>query len=227
MTRLILIRHGMTDDNLQYRLSGWTDTPLNEAGIRQAECVADCLQHRVRQGKPIHAIYASPLLRAAQTAEIIAERLGLSVLYRDGLKEMNFGKFDGQPILSLYERHKEMVDRALNPGDDEFAWEDGESRPQLYRRIETAIRGIAEAHPEQTVAIVTHAGAIAYFVAGILGKRLSEWNRYHVGNCSLTTVLFKNGMFQLAEHNRTDHVPADKLAEFVLAAKRRLGIPIE
>lgn len=161
MTRLILVRHGITDDNLKYLLSGWTDTPLNEVGIRQAECAADKLQEFVTPGNQVHAVYASPLQRTAKTAEIIAVRLGLPVTCEDGLKEMNFGRFDGSSIMQLYDTHKEMVDTALNPGDDEFGWEGGETRPQLYRRIESAIRRIAEKHPDQTVVIVSHAGAIA------------------------------------------------------------------
>ncbi|MFC4766496.1 histidine phosphatase family protein [Effusibacillus consociatus] len=224
MTRIILVRHGITDHNLEYRLSGWTDAPLNEVGVQQAECVADRLEQLVREDNQVDGIYASPLQRAAQTAEIIANRLGLSVTCRDELKEMNFGVYDGVPITELYETHKEMVDRALNPGDDEFGWEGGETRAELYHRIEQAIRRIADNHPEQTVVIVTHAGAIAYFITGLLDKPLSHWNEYHVANCSLTTVLWKDGRFELETHNETSHVPKEKFAQLIEEAKNRLGM---
>ncbi|GAX89363.1 histidine phosphatase family protein [Effusibacillus lacus] len=224
MTRLILIRHGSTDDNLLYRLSGWTDSPLNEAGIRQAECAGDHLRRLADRDWKVAAIYASPLLRAAKTAEIIAERLQMQVNYLDELKEMHFGVFDGLPIMDLYETHKEMVDAALNPGDDEFGWEGGETRPEFFRRIHSAAVTVAERHPEQTVAVVTHAGAIAYFLAGIRGEPLSHWNRYHVANCSLTTVRYRNGEFRLEAHNLTGHVPQEEFDELFQSAKKRLGI---
>lgn len=224
MARLYLIRHGVTDDNLRYLLSGWTDTPLNEVGIQQAKVTAERLEQLARTDRRPDAVYASPLLRAAKTAEIIANRLGIPLIRKDDLKEMNFGLFDGQSIIRLYETHRDMVDTALNPGDDEFGWEGGETRQEVFCRIESAIRAIAENHLGRTVAVVTHAGAIAYFLAGILGEPLSHWNRYHVANCSLTTVIYNNGQFRLQAHNQTGHVPKEKFAALMEAARRRLGV---
>ncbi|BCJ86634.1 histidine phosphatase family protein [Effusibacillus dendaii] len=222
MTRLILVRHGLTDDNLLYRLSGWTDAPLNEIGRKQADCAAWQLEQMVQTGINIHAIYASPLQRTASTAEIIANRLRLPTILCEGLKEMNFGKYDGHSILQLYETNKSLVDRALEPGDDQFGWEGGETRPQFFHRFEKAVRSIAGNHPDETVVVVTHAGAIAYFIAGILGHPLSHWNSYHVANCSLTTVLFENERFQLLRFNETDHVPKERFAAQIEEARKYL-----
>lgn len=227
MTKLILIRHGMTDDNLLYLLSGITDTPLNEVGVRQAEHTAEALIRRRQKGESIDAVFASPLKRTTTTAQIVAKRLGLPVHFHDDLKEMNMGKYEAAPILELYEREKELIDRALNPGDEEFGWEGGETRQQIYQRAHFAIASIAARYPEETVAVVTHGGIISYFAAGIVGKPLSHWNEYHVANCSLTEVYYENGTFQLESHNLIDHVPKEKLIDLVHAAKQRLGIPIE
>lgn len=226
MTKLILIRHGMTDDNLLYLLSGITDTPLNEVGMRQAEHTADVLYHRTQTGEAIDALYASPLQRTSTTAQIIAKRLGLPVNFHDGLKEMHMGIYEGAPILELYEREKEMIDRALNPGDEEFGWAGGETRQQIYQRAQFAISSIVSRHPDQTVGVVTHGGIIAYFAAGIAGKPLSHWNFYHVANCSITEVHYRDGLFQLLSHNLTDHVAKEKYADLIHTAKKRLGIPI-
>src|SRR5436190_1312043 len=90
MTTLLLVRHGETDWNAAGRLQGHTDRPLNEYGRRQAKELADRLA-----GEGADAIYASDLSRAKETAEIVGERLGLTVVIDADLREKNWGSWEG------------------------------------------------------------------------------------------------------------------------------------
>src|SRR3569623_193897 len=90
MTELLLVRHGETDWNAEGRLQGHTDRPLNDHGRRQAKEVAERLA-----GEGADAIYASDLLRAKETAEIVGERRGVPVVVDADLREKNWGNWEG------------------------------------------------------------------------------------------------------------------------------------
>jgi broad specificity phosphatase PhoE len=90
VTTLLLVRHGETDWNAEGRLQGHTDMPLNDLGRRQARALADELA-----GDGIEAVYSSDLARASETAEIVAERLGLPVGLDPDLREKDWGTWEG------------------------------------------------------------------------------------------------------------------------------------
>src|SRR5579872_7144566 len=92
MLTLHFARHGQTDHSRENRFCGTTDAPLNEVGMKMAEALAT----RYRPGE-LTAIYASPLLRTRQTAEAVARRTGLGVTVLDGLREIAYGDWEGQP----------------------------------------------------------------------------------------------------------------------------------
>lgn len=88
MTDLLLIRHGQATHNLEQRWEGWGATALTEEGQRQAEALAERLASSATN---IAHLYTSPLLRARQTAQPIARRLGLIPVVHEGLREIDFG----------------------------------------------------------------------------------------------------------------------------------------
>ena len=90
MTTLLLVRHGETDWNADGRLQGHTDRPLTDFGRRQARDLAAALA-----GEDLTAIYSSDLTRARETAEIVAERLGLPVVLDRDLREKDWGNWEG------------------------------------------------------------------------------------------------------------------------------------
>lgn len=150
MTKLILVRHGETDWNVEDRIQGWLDIPLNEKGRQQAERLAGELARM-----KIVAIYSSPLKRAFQTATIIAEKHHLSVKKVSALKEINQGKWQGLLVSEAKKRYKHLYQRWLThplqirpPG--------GESIEEVSRRVKKSCQRLVNNHPKETLCLVTH-----------------------------------------------------------------------
>jgi uncharacterized phosphatase len=147
MTDLVLVRHGETDWNRAGRVQGRTDIPLNETGREQARTTAERLT-----GTAFDAVAASPLSRAAETARIIADGLGLGdVELVDELVERNYGAAEG------------MTDAEL---DARFGGDLGaqESRQETVERVKPALLELARRHPGQRVLVVSHGGVIGSLV---------------------------------------------------------------
>ena len=150
-TRILLARHGETDWNRIGRWQGHADPPLNETGRRQAAELAEQLA-----GDGVAAVYSSDLQRASETAQVVGDRLGLPVAQDPGLREIDVGSWSGLTRAEVQERYPDGFARWL---DGEIG-HDGETREELTERVVAAVERIADAHPEQTVLVVTHGGAI-------------------------------------------------------------------
>lgn len=150
---LCIVRHGETDWNAAGILQGWSDVPLNEAGRAQA--------HRLATGLAtcgFVAVWSSPLLRALETARIIAGQLGLPPpRCHDGLKERHFGIIQGVPKHELAELNPALLQHILrrNPAA-EFAG--GESMDEFADRVLAALAEIA-AQPGPLL-VITHGWAL-------------------------------------------------------------------
>ena len=140
--RLYIARHGETDWNVQHRLQGWTDTPLDETGKKQAVALAESLK-----GVRIDAIYSSTLMRSRDTAQTVAGTT-LTVKSLDGLRERNYGHFQGGSDTA-----PDYV-RRMNTWDDRL--DDGESLNQLLARTRESLQQIRREHPMGNVLVVAH-----------------------------------------------------------------------
>lgn len=143
---IALVRHGQTDWNLQRRVQGSTDTPLNETGRVQSAAAAE----RLAAEGPWHAVVSSPLMRAVDTASAIAHGLALPAPgLEPALAERRYGALEG---LTTAERARL---RALS------VYVHGlESRASVAARAMSGLLGIAEAHAGRSVIAVTHGGVI-------------------------------------------------------------------
>jgi broad specificity phosphatase PhoE len=186
--RLILIRHGQTQANVELRLSGWTDDPLDELGLRQAAATAQM----VAAEGPVTRIYASPLLRARTTAQHIAEALGATeVIERPGLRERNFGIFESMLIQSIAEQYPEMAVAWAERGATDWGPPEGELPHEFVERIMGELNAIIEQHGEdERVLVVTHGGVISVAMAAWLTGEPTRWREYFVRNCSITELEF-------------------------------------
>ena len=170
VTTLLLVRHGETDWNADGRLQGHTDRPLSDFGRRQAQQLADELD-----GERLEAIYSSDLSRARETAEVVGERLGLSVELDPDLREKDWGNWEG---LTAVER-----DRV------EFV---GESTEAHQERMLRALRRISERHPgDGTVLVVTHGGSMRRVQTAAMGMALPV-----VENCGRWVCAYESGAFR-------------------------------
>lgn len=153
-----MIRHGETDWNAEGRLQGTLDTPLNDQGIRQAAEAAERLRDQ-----SIACIYASPMLRARRTAEIIAEALGVPIVYREALRERDFGVLQGLRAEEASELFGEaMTDFRTQP---DAAPDGGETNRQVMLRLQPVISEISSL--PHRVLTVTH-GAVARVIYKML-----------------------------------------------------------
>ena len=146
MTTILLARHGETDWNRDRRVQGHTDTPLNDTGREQAEALA-----RELSGSELDAVYSSDLMRAHETARIVAEQHGLEVVVLPELRERDFGTWEGLTDDEIFERF---------PHARHGPWGDAESKEEMLRRVEEALRRVVAAHPDGHVLVVTHGGPV-------------------------------------------------------------------
>jgi len=146
MTTILLARHGETDWNLNRRVQGHSDTPLNDTGRAQARALGEELA-----GERIAAVYSSHLVRAHETARAVAEPRGLGVTAIRDLRERHFGTWEGMTDDEIFAR--------FDP-TPETSWGDGETREEMAGRVLDALRRIAATHPESRVLVVSHGGPL-------------------------------------------------------------------
>ena len=174
MTKFWLVRHGQTDWNVSGRWQGQSSSApgLNVVGVAQAQALREQLR-----GLHFSAIYSSDLLRARQTAALIAEPRGLAVSLEPRLREIHLGVWEGMlsaEILARYpleleERQRDPL-HARPPG--------GESVAALALRALAAVRDIAAAGPDAQVLIVAHGVALAVLICQAAGVSLAEVYQY-------------------------------------------------
>jgi len=149
------MRHAESPVNVTQTLScRHVDPPLTEAGIRQAEQAAAWLADRA-----IRRIYASPMLRAMQTAAIAGRRLGLDLTVVENLREIDCGVLEGRSDVEAWEDFKAVVVRWVG-GDVDAGFEGGETGRQLVDRFLGFMRGLP--HDDDDVLIVAHGGIFAF-----------------------------------------------------------------
>jgi alpha-ribazole phosphatase len=159
MTRLILVRHGETDWNVEGRWQGQADVPLNARGRQQAAQLAQSLADL-----GITAIVSSDLSRAAETARALARVTGLSIHFDPRLREIHQGEWEGQLISQIQARYSEAL-RQRNENPAAIAAPGGETAAQVLERVLAAVDEICQEYPNETVAVVSHGYALALLIA--------------------------------------------------------------
>lgn len=169
---LILWRHGETEYNAARRIQGRVDIPLSEVGYAQAEAASVALAEL-----GISRIVSSPLQRARQTAEVLAERLGLEVEIREDLIERSFGVWEGRTREEMAEGWPEAFARWRDGGEPGV--EGAETRAAVGERVGAVLRSLAEEAESEELAgpvlVVSHGAAIAAGVTELLGVDAGTW----------------------------------------------------
>jgi 2,3-bisphosphoglycerate-dependent phosphoglycerate mutase len=199
-TRILLVRHGETDWNATGRLQGQSDRPLNALGYEQARRAAQRLAC-----EPVRALYSSDLARAFQTATIIGQTLGLTVVTSPRLRERLYGAWEGLTAAEIQARYPEQFAawRARSP---DFAPPQGETRSQLLSRALAELNTIALRHMGEMVVVVTHGGLcyvlISHFLESIGGDR----PELIFGNASIHTLEVTADRWSVISVNETAHL---------------------
>lgn len=175
---LHFVRHGETAWNAERRIQGQVhDVPLNERGREQAREIAGTLSG-VRAG----AIYSSDLRRAMETAEAIAEALGLPVIATPALRERHMGVLQGE----CYPDVRERLEAAW--ADPDLPLEGGESWRDAYDRVAGFLETLRSAPVAREVVLVTHGGALNLALAYLDGRGLDALAWQRIDNCAVKTV---------------------------------------
>jgi broad specificity phosphatase PhoE len=182
-TRLLLIRHGATPLTAEDRFAGSSDPPLSPEGLAQAAAASRRLAR-----EPIAAIYASPMRRAAQTAEAIAAPHGLAPIPMPDLREIDHGRWEGlrqEEVLARFAGEHAQWSR--DPFT--FAPEGGETGLSVLARALPAVRRIVLAHPDRTAAAVSHKGTIRLIVTALLGIDPRRYRDYLAQDLACLNIL--------------------------------------
>lgn len=189
MLELILVRHGETESNIRGTYCGWTDTPLNNKGVRQAREAALKLKD-VR----LDSVFCSPLTRAVQTAEMIVAGRACAITLAEPLKEHNFGIWEDMAHAEIQERYPEEAAAWENDWMN-YEIEGGESAMQCYRRISGFVDCLVAAHDSGTILIVSHLGTIRYILIHLLKLPVDCIWRFAADNGSITRVIISEDKF--------------------------------
>lgn len=200
MKNLILIRHGETVWNTSFKYQGHTDIALNENGMRQAELLANKLST-----EEFHAIYASDLIRAKKTAEIIAKHHKLKVVTSQRLREICFGQWEGLTYSQIKGKDPDLLQQWVN-NPVALRIPEGETFVELYERVGIFIEEVIPKHNNQRVVIVAHGGTIAALICYLLRININKMWDYKIGNTAVTTFKLENKQFVLENHNDTTHL---------------------
>ena len=207
VTRILAIRHGETDWNLDTRIQGQLDIPLNETGRWQAHRLALAVAE-----EGIDAVYSSDLLRAHETAQSVARGAGKSIVTDTGLRERGFGIFEGLTFREIEERWPHQSERWRRREPD-FGPEGGERLIDFYERCVATADRLAQAHPGQTIVLVAHGGVMDCLYRAATRVGLQAPRSWQLGNASINRLLRTPQGFSLVGWSDTYHLEEASLDE--------------
>ncbi len=201
-THLYLVRHGETDWNKDGRIQGQQNPPLNELGRRQAKAVAEYLT-AIRSD--YDCLYSSDLLRARETAEVIAAKWGGQIILRSDLREQCFGVCEGFLAEEALTRFGVDI-RAYLRDPAGTSIPGGEDLRAMGTRGLRFLADLREKHRGQAVIVVSHGGLIKTLLTLILGMPLHFRNRLEIANTAVSEVRLVETGDKVLALNITHHL---------------------
>jgi broad specificity phosphatase PhoE len=199
---MYIVRHGATDWNQSGRIQGHVDIPLNETGRAQARLVS-----RRLAAFGATALFSSDLLRAYETAQIIGQAIGLQVMQNPGLREINFGAWQGLSSLQIRERDPEIyAARRANPYD--VAPAGAETWRHFYERAVQAVHKILAVSEAERFIVVTHGGVCTALGLRALGFDCTGKRTFDSHNCGIHTIAVQGDTWRAVALNDITHLTA-------------------
>ena len=199
---IILVRHGESESNVGKLMGGWTDTPLTELGLKQAEATARRLKTELR-GQPC-IIVSSDLKRAMQTAKVIGSALGVEPIPELGLREINNGAATGMTKAEA----KQIYTEPTKPLMEWVPYPGAENWLQLHKRVAATMDRVYRDIGENLI-VVAHGGSLHHVIFWWLRLPIKAMNEINFGmnNACLTTLsVTALDQRQLVRLNDTNHL---------------------
>ena len=178
---ILLARHGETTSNAERRFQGQLDVPLNDTGREQARALAEAVRD-----EPLAALYASPLVRARETAEIVGAAIGLEVRLDDRLKEVHVGDWE-ERLKDDLEREDPGAWAAFGRAGEDFRFPGGESLAEQQDRVIAALVDITQ-RGDLPALVVCHRGVIRAALAHTHIRGLDTYHEWTVPNGELVRL---------------------------------------
>tara|TARA_B110000438_G_scaffold13268_1_gene12813 strand:+ start:2026 stop:2682 length:657 start_codon:yes stop_codon:yes gene_type:complete len=179
MKKLIIVRHGQTNANLEGRTQGQIDTPLNDLGLLQAKKTGEFIKNNFS----ISEAWSSDLIRTQTTTKNIFKNYKTTNLIR----EMSFGNWENKLFEAIAKKSPELVKEYQN-ATDQFKAPDGESFGDLFDRAEEFTKSL-DFNNEKEILIVSHGGFMRVLITYLLNLPKKNLLNFHFENCSITEIL--------------------------------------
>lgn len=209
-TRIIAIRHGETSWNVDARIQGHLDIPLNDIGLWQAQRAGAALADET-----FDAIYSSDLQRALSTAQALAACTGCAVLPDTGLRERCFGSFEGRTFQDIEAENPEQALRWRKRDPDFVPEGGGESLNMLRGRIQHTVDRLASQHLGGQIALVAHGGVMDVLYRLATRQDLQAPRSWELGNAAINRLLWTPDGLTLVGWGDTRHLNDAARDEFV------------
>ena len=202
--RVFLVRHGQTEWNRTHRFQGRSDVPLNEEGKKQVQATGLALKET-----PFAAIYASPLVRAMETAQNIgAHHPGTPIIREKGFMEMDLGDFDGMEAKRWMTDHAEFAKAWRDhPGRVRMPGPGGECLEEVHERAWAALQKIRRAHPGgSTLAVCSHNFVILSILCRAKGLSLDDFRQVKQDTAAYSVIRVEGSKCVLEIMNACSHL---------------------
>jgi len=203
-TRFCLVRHGETDWNIERRLQGQIDIPLNQTGQQQAQSLSRAL---ATADTRFAALYVSDLSRTRQTADAICQLNPLQAITTAALRERHFGCFQGLTYAEA-EAHIPQDYQQFKARTPDYTPGDGESLQRFSQRIEQFLQQTARRHQGETVLVVTHGGVLDIIYRLVKQLPITLPRDFPIPNAALNWISHSHGLWQMerwADQSHLDH----------------------
>ena len=197
MSKLILVRHATTNDNIDGNLSGYIDSKLSDLGRKQVIKLSKFLEN-----ERIDCIYTTTSSRTKNTIKDIANLKKLDIIECENLREINFGDFEGMNFEYIKRNFPDEFKKIVKNGF-EYKYPNGESLIEFYNRVSNEIKNILEINKDKTILICSHAGTIRNVISYLVGNTYKyHWN-FKIDNASVSIIEVIDGFSVINTLNNT------------------------
>ena len=201
MSRLLLVRHGISGHNIDYRMAGCrSDIDMAAGGYRQVEQLRDRLA-----GEKIDAVYSSDMKRALATAEVLSENHDVEIIPCPELREIDYGEVEGLTFEQISQQFPDVAE-LIRQYDPKIQFPGGESFREFAARVGKFADRLKKHVSSETILVTAHGGTVRTLVCQLLGIGLEHWRQIRIDNASLTIIDTNPGGAIISLLNDTSHL---------------------